>query len=222
MKKVLLMSLCGLFVGTIAIASEECTYNPVQQTIRDAEYIYQVEGLKDNPQLNENFPCGGNAFQLSIIRGNYSNLNYLLQNGMNANDVLVPLGEEFKIKGAPNEIPAVLFAARYAPNADIIHTLLDNDIDPKVLDSEGHDFFWYLEKNPVLRKTYFVEGGYKELVSNIKKFYKEDVEDYQKYVVEDYPSPPDLSIIEESPETLADEPIEEVTEEVTPEVTSEE
>lgn len=131
---------------------EECFYSPLQDVIRNArsaDDLSQLIAKKVN--LNEPVECGGNLLQLSIVRGKPDVVKALLENGMNAND-LVSL-EGFDIPDAPEKIPAILFCAFYAPREDIMQLLISAGGDITQKDSEDHNIMWYLNKNPVLRNT---------------------------------------------------------------------
>jgi len=161
MKKILIFLM--LCISIEAYAKELCLYNDVQTTIRNAEYVKDVERLRKRKEaLNEDYSCQ-TPFQLAILRGNYSILYQLMKFGLDANKPVPMAG--FNPDGEyPDKIPPILFAARFASRGELIQVLLDEGIDPKVKDANGHDFFWYLDQNPVLRHTYISEGGYKYLV----------------------------------------------------------
>lgn len=161
MKKLwVLLMLCA---SIQAYAKKPCLYDEIQVAIRDAEYVKDVEILRNKKDaMNGDYSCQS-PFQLAILRGNYNILYQLLQFGLNANKLVPMVG--FNEDGEyPDKIPPILFAARYAVNGDTIQVLIDAGVDPKVKDANGNDFFWYLEQNPVLRRTYMSEGGFKYLV----------------------------------------------------------
>ena len=50
-------------------------------------------------------------------------------------------------------MPLILFAAYYAPNEYIIQLLQQANVDITQTDEKGRNILWYMEQNPVLRKT---------------------------------------------------------------------
>ena len=161
MKKLwVLLMLCA---SVQAYAKEPCLYDSIQTTIRNAEYVSDVDGLRNRKdEMNKDYACQS-PFQLAILRGKYSLLYHLIQFGLDINKS-VPM-EGFDPYGEyPDKIPAILFAALHASNGEIIQVLIDAGADPKVKDANGNDFFWYLERNPALRRTYLSDGGFKYLV----------------------------------------------------------
>lgn len=159
MKKVLLTTaICLIAAPTWAL---DCAYAPEQEIVRSAENYQEIAKLGDEFDPNKKFPCGGTLSQLALLRGNLDSLNYLHAYGANFN-ADVPL-KGYEIPGAPDMIPFPLFVARYAPNSQIMDVMINSGISFKVKDSKGHDVFWYLEQNPVLRRTYLTKKGWDSL-----------------------------------------------------------
>ena len=42
--------------------------------------------------------------------------------------------------------------------------MINSEINFKVKDSKGHDVFWYLEQNPVLRRSYLTKWGWDSFI----------------------------------------------------------
>lgn len=159
MKKVLLMSsIC--FIGMPALALN-CVYAPQQEIVRSAENYDEIKALGDNFDANAKYPCGGTLSQLAVLRGNMDTLDYLYAHGADFNGMVSLKG--YEIPGAPSEVPFPLFVARYAPNSALMDTMINSDVNFKVRDSKGHDVFWYLERNPVLRRSYLTKKGWDSL-----------------------------------------------------------
>lgn len=134
--------------------TEPCQYTVLQTLVRDArdhERIFELikAGVSmDDPTIT----CGGSLLQLAIRRGNPSIVNGILtQDKSRANKLVATT--EFNMPGVPEKIPAVLFAAYYAPSEVVFNVLVDAGADVTVRDSQGHDILWYLARNPVLRHT---------------------------------------------------------------------
>jgi len=163
MKKSAIAFLCLLGVGSLAYAqwgereenyNEPCQYTFLQNMIRDARNHEKVfELIKAGVSMNdETITCGGTLFQLAVRRGNPSILNGILAQDKGQINRLVPL-RDFRIPGAPDVIPSVMFAAYYAPSEVVFRVMLEAGADVSVKDSKGHDILWYLDQNPVLRRT---------------------------------------------------------------------
>lgn len=163
MKKSAIVFLCLLGVSPMAWAQweekesgyrEPCQYTFLQNLIRDARGHEKVfEMIKAGVSMNdETITCGGTLFQLAVRRGNPSILNGILAQDKGQVNRLVPM-RDFKISGAPDAIPAVMFAAYYAPSEVVFRVMLEAGADVSVRDSKGHDILWYLDQNPVLRKS---------------------------------------------------------------------
>lgn len=154
MKKLSLFALVGavLFAGS-AMAQTRCSYTLIQDKVRMSNSPADIQQLI-NRRVNLNAPvkCGGTVAQLAILRGNADVLEVLLKNGVNAKE-MVNMNSGFRIDGAPNEIPVLFFAARFAPNAEIVKTLIQNGADPLATDKNGETIMWYLNENPVLVET---------------------------------------------------------------------
>ena len=166
MKKLSLVTalLAGLTVLPTWAASGECPYTLYQKTIRDARDEKEIERLikEENLWFDEETPCGGSLMQLAVLRGNPNVLITLLnQDNKRANEVK-PI-EEFNIPNAPQQLPIILFAAYYAPNASIVNALLSAGADFLVKDEAGRDITWYMDQNPVLRETQFYDDVKKEV-----------------------------------------------------------
>ena len=159
-KKVLLMGVVALLA--VPAMAQECKYSPEQEIVRSAENYKEIAALGDNFNANATFPCGGTLSQLAVLRGNLDTLTYLYLHGANFNADVSLKG--YEIPGAPDEIPFPLFVARYAPNSVIMDTMVNSGINFKVKDSLGHDVFWYLEQNPVLRRSYLTKKGWDSLI----------------------------------------------------------
>lgn len=176
MKKVLLMSVMCL--TAMSASALDCVFAPEQEIVRSAENLMDIEKLGKDFDANKTFECGGTLGQLAVLRGNIDLLGYLFVYGDADFNQDVSLNG-YEISGAPNMIPFPLFVARYAPNSQIIDTLLNNGVDFKVKDSLDHDVFWYFEQNPVLRRTYLTKKGWDSLTPTseiIKSFSSESAE----------------------------------------------
>ena len=140
----------------------DCAYAPEQEIVRSAENDKEFSKLGDSFDANATFPCGGTLSQLAVLRGNLDTLIYLYKHGANfTGDVSL---KGYEIPGAPDEIPFPFFVARYAPNSAMMDAIVNMGINLKVKDSLGHDIFWYLEQNPVLRRSYLTKKGWDSLV----------------------------------------------------------
>ncbi len=157
MKKAILLGLALSFLTStpvVAAPDRDCLYHPLQEIIRSARSTQDIAPwIKDGVNFNMNFKCGGSILQLAILRGNPEVLQLLLEKG-NINPNALVSNEDFPIKGAPRTFPIGFFAAYYAPRADILNLFIKHageSIYQK--DSNGQDILWYIEQNPVLRKT---------------------------------------------------------------------
>lgn len=159
MKKVLFATAaCLLAQSAWAL---DCAYAPEQEIVRSAENYLEIQKLGDSFDANKQYPCGGTLSQLAVLRGNLTTLNYLHAHGANFNGNVSLKG--YEIPGAPAVIPFPLFVARYAPNPEMMDVMINSKINFKVKDSAGHDVFWYLERNPVLRRSYLTKKGWDSL-----------------------------------------------------------
>ena len=160
-KSILLLSVLAVWAtGAGALAADKkektgpCQYTVMQNMIRDAcshEPIFRlIESgvLMDDPDIK----CGGNLLQLAVRRGNVNIVNALLTQIPDKVNETVSL-DGFDIAGAPEKIPFVLFAAYYAPSTDVFRVILNQKVSLAVRDDNGRDVLWYLDQNPVLRKT---------------------------------------------------------------------
>ena len=161
MKKLLLTCALGiLMAGTVQAAPQqkgECAYSPLQTLVRDARDEQQLAVLaKKGVNLDEVPRCGGTLMQLAIRRGNFNVVKVLLENDLKRANQIVSL-DDFPIPGAPKKIPLWLFAAYYAPNEYIIslmrQAMEQASFDIGQTDEYGRNVLWYMELNPVLRKT---------------------------------------------------------------------
>ena len=136
------------------VPQEECQYSQLQNMIRDARSHEQIfEFIKSGVSMDDKtIRCGGSLLQLAIRRGNPSIVNGILTQDKTRADRLVSL-EGFDIPGAPEKIPALLFAAFYAPNELTFKVMMEASNNMSVQDTLGHGVLWYLDKNPVLRQT---------------------------------------------------------------------
>ena len=153
MKKLLFLSVCLMTLPALAQKVGECALTPLQNLIVNARGSEEVQALIDRGRVfDDPVRCGGSLMQLAIRRGNPAVLQAILnQNNKRANGI-VSL-EAFPIVGAPKQIPLILFAAYYAPNAEIMTLLVNNGADITATDEFGRNLLWYMNKNPVLRNT---------------------------------------------------------------------
>ena len=163
------MALCG--IGTVAMAGpvgfqEGCQYSQLQNMIRDARSHEQIfEFIKSGVSMDDpTIMCGGTLLQLAIRRGNPSIVNGILTQDKTRANKPVPMAG-FDIPGAPAQIPAILFAAYYAPNETTLKVMVDAGGNISVRGGMGHDILWYLDRNPVLRQT-ATEDAIKQALQN--------------------------------------------------------
>ena len=162
MKKSILFAFCGaLALTSSALANYKntgntgpCQYTLLQNIIRDArghEKIFELirSGV---PMDDQTITCGGSLLQLAIRRGNASIVNGILAQDKSRANSVVSLSD-FRISGAPDSVPVILFAAYYAPSETVFKVMVDAGADISVKDTNGHDILWYLDKNPVLRRS---------------------------------------------------------------------
>lgn len=161
--------LVGLSAVSVRAATVECAYSPLQNFIRNVRNHEDVEKyIKQGIQFNEKPRCGGTLMQLAVLRGNPNVLVALLnQERSRANEVSSI--EEFRIQGAPRQIPIVLFAAYYAPNQDILIQLVNAGADYSVVDESGRNILWYMDQNPVLRSSYVYDELNKRLLEKLSQ-----------------------------------------------------
>jgi hypothetical protein len=160
MKRILLAtSIAFCLVATSALAasyrgsnSAQCSYSPLQDLIRNARSAKDLEPiLGGRVDLNAPVKCGGTILQLAIRRGNPEVVRLLLESGISVKDEVSLDG--FDILGAPNKVPLLMFAAYYSPRQDILKLIISAGADMTVLDANGENVLWYLNKNPVLQNT---------------------------------------------------------------------
>lgn len=153
MKKLLLLSACLLAMPAMAQKMGECALTPLQNLIVNARGAEEVQALiQRGVVFDEQVRCGGTLTQLAIRRGNPDVLEAILRQDQNRANATVAL-DAFPIVGAPKQIPLILFAAYYAPNKQIIELLEAAGANISVTDDFGRNLLWYLNKNPVLRRT---------------------------------------------------------------------
>jgi len=154
MRKLLLLSACLLAMPAAAQRSDECALTPLQNLIVNARGAEEIRQLVDRGvSFDEQVRCGGSLMQLAIRRGNPDILEAILRQDRRRANVVVNT-DVFPIPGAPKQIPLILFAAYYAPNATMVELLLAADGEVfKKTDEFGRNVLWYLNKNPVLRNT---------------------------------------------------------------------
>lgn len=172
MKKILLATALILMSTHTYAVNPKCKYTQDQQVVRDAEYIKDMEILgSDKKRINAVNSCGGTLLQLATLRGNTDVIQYLLTHGADTDTPVSIKGYEADFdEDTPDEIPLIMWAARYAQHGEIFQAFLNHEINAFVKDSEDHDIYWYFEQNPVLRNSYITKSGDKELVSYAKKF----------------------------------------------------
>ena len=148
MKKYLFIFLTSFY----SLSFAECTYSPIQEIILSARTDKPIiELVRKNTNFLQPQPCGGSILQLAVLRGNPSVLKTLLENGAITKEE-VSL-KEFPIKGAPEKIPLILFAAYYAPNTNILSLLMQAGFSVLEKDSLGNTILWYIKQNKVLHHT---------------------------------------------------------------------
>ena len=154
----MVMAAAACLINTVAFgAAKECSYSPLQQVIRTARTEEDVMKLiNNNVNLNIHPKCGGNVYQLAILRGNSAVVKALLENSKLPIDVSVS-NTDYPIVGAPKEIPLAFFAAYHAPSINIMQLFLDSGVDIMATDSRGETILWYLNQNPVLLNTELVD-----------------------------------------------------------------
>ena len=168
MKKTL-VSLVSLMMALPVMAAENCAYSPLQNLIRNVRDVNQVqELLNQNIIFDEKVRCGGSLLQLAILRGNPNVLAAILNQDRSRANSMVSLNA-YPIQGAPQEIPVILFAAYYAPNAEIFQVLKDSGANVAQTDSQGRNLLWYMDQNPVLRNTDLSDRLNIELLSTLPR-----------------------------------------------------
>ena len=152
------MAAAACLINTVAFgAAKECSYSPLQQVIRTARTEEDVMKLiNNNVNLNIRPKCGGNVYQLAILRGNSAVVKALLENSKLPVDVSVS-NTDYPIPGAPKEIPLAFFAAYHAPSINIMRLFMNAGMDIMATDSRGETILWYLNQNPVLLNTELVD-----------------------------------------------------------------
>ena len=164
MKKLLLLSACLMVLPAMAQRYVDCAYTPLQNLVINARTAEEIQGLIARGIIfDEQVRCGGSLTQLAIRRGNPEVLQAILQQDQKRANAMVGL-EAFPITGGPKRIPLILFAAYYAPNKDMVQLLVAAGADLNVVDEQGRNILWYLDKNPVLRNTALVDELTKTLL----------------------------------------------------------
>ena len=152
MKKTLI-SLAALMMAVPVMAAEDsCAYSPLQNLIRNVRSVNEInELLQRGVVFDEKVRCGGSLIQLAILRGNPDVLQAILNQDRARANVTVVL--DYSNKNEAKEVPVILFAARYAPNPEVVQKLVEAGADITRTDSQGRNLLWYIEQNPVLRNT---------------------------------------------------------------------
>ncbi len=161
----MVIAAAAFLINTVAFgAAKECSYSPLQQVIRTARTEEDVMKLiNNNVNLNIRPKCGGNVYQLAILRGNSSIVKALIENSKLPVDVLVS-NTDYPIPGAPKEIPLSFFAAYHSPSINIMQLILNAGVDIMATDSRGETILWYLNQNPVLLNTELVDQVTNKLI----------------------------------------------------------
>ena len=178
-------------------APEPCQYTVLQNLVRDARDHERVfELIRAGVSMDDStITCGGSLLQLAIRRGNASILNGILTQDKNRANRRVSL-KSFPITGAPEVIPAVLFAAYYAPSETVFKVMLEAGADVSVRDEKGHDILWYLERNPVLRKTALEDEIQVRLQNRLLDRVRKQEADSKPVVQEEEPNVADITLAE--------------------------
>ena len=177
MKKLLLTCALGLLMSTSVDAAPtrgtnlNCAYSLLQSLVRDARDATQIkEYMSQGVNFDEIPRCGGSLMQLAVLRGNPYVLQALLEQDLKRAAQIVSL-DEFPIPGAPKRISLWLFAAYYAPNQQILdlikQAMLKIGANIAQPDDNGRGVLWYIEQNPVLRKTALYDALNKELLMSM-------------------------------------------------------
>ena len=136
MKKTLI-SLIALMMVAPVMAAENCAYSPLQNLIRNVRNAEEIKTLMDRGVIfSEKTRCGGSLMQLAILRGNPQVLLVLLNQDATRSKEMVDL-DSYPIPGAPRNIPLLLFASYYAPNADMVDLLEKAGADISQTDEYG-------------------------------------------------------------------------------------
>ncbi len=132
-----------------------CSYTPLQEMVRSAQNEEEIRSLAERGvNLGEETRCGGNLLQLAIRRGNPNIVRIILEQTPSLAASLVPTDDFGDMpKTTPADIPLTAFAAYYAPNEAVMKEIIDNGGDIYAKDANENDIFWYMEQNPVLRKS---------------------------------------------------------------------
>ncbi len=166
-------ALVTLMAASVSAAPQqsECAYSPRQTLIRDAKDAIQIAKLIEQGVVFDETPrCGGSLMQLAVRRGNTDVLVALLNQDLKRASQIVSL-DEFPIPGAPKKVPLWLFAAYYAPNENVMillqKALQQSNQNLAVTDELGRNVLWYMDKNPVLRKTDLYDTLNSELLTSL-------------------------------------------------------
>lgn len=161
----MVIAAAACLINTVAFgAAKECSYSPLQQVIRTARSESDIMNLiNNNVNLNIHPKCGGNVYQLAILRGNAGIVKTLIESSGLQLDVKVP-NTDYPILGAPKEIPLIFFAAYHAPSIEIMRLLINSGVNILETDSRGETILWYLNQNPVLMNTDLVDEITQKLI----------------------------------------------------------
>ncbi len=158
MKKGIAFLLTMLALPAVSATQTECAYTPLQTLIRNVRDVREIDALMQQGVIFDDtqIRCGGSLMQLAIVRGNPDVLRALLQQDIKR--VAQKVGtESFMIPNAPKQIPLLLFAAYYAPNAGMMDLMIQAadavGMGINQTDDKGQNILWYLDKNPVLRNS---------------------------------------------------------------------
>ena len=168
MKKILVVGICWL-ASTVAMAGFECAYSPLQIRISKARSRDDIQVWIDKGvTIEEDVKCGGSLLQLAIRRGVPGVLDAILdQDPQRANNI--ENLDAFPIPGVTGQIPVLLFAAYYAPNKEIVQSLLDAGADIAATDNEGRNVLWYMQFNPVLKNTSLYDSLNNKILESLAK-----------------------------------------------------
>ena len=153
MKSLLLLGVCVLAMPVMAQKVQDCALTPRQTLVAEARGPEKIKEFIDKGVVfDEQVRCGGSIVQLAIRRGNAEVLDAILRQDPKRANAIVDLNA-FPIPGAPKTIPIVLFAAYSAPNENIMKVILAHKGSITATDDMGSNILWYMDRNPVLRKT---------------------------------------------------------------------
>ena len=156
MKKTLVSLIALMMAAPVMASDNNCAYSPLQNLIRNVRTVNEInELLQRGVVFDEKVRCGGSLVQLAILRGNPDVLQAILnQDRSRANaKVALTYSNNSYSDNESKDVPVILFAARYAPNAEVVQKLVESGADITAVDSQGRNLLWYMEQNPVLRNT---------------------------------------------------------------------